>query len=158
MGRIDQVDKFMERAVELADENVRNGGQPFGAVIVKNNNIVAEGVNQLHQQYDISAHAEMLAIRKLQETLQTHDLTGYTMYASGEPCEMCLTAMYFTGIRDIYYSTTLKEAVDKGFEETEVMTDDDLNMMKTSMVYMPLRSTQDDPIERWVETVQKSSL
>lgn len=69
------MNQFMERALELAEKNVRDGGQPFGAVLVKDGKIVAEGVNELHHTYDISGHAEMLAIRKAQSELQTHDLS-----------------------------------------------------------------------------------
>src|SRR5690625_1819950 len=97
-----KLDKFMKRAVDLAIQNVQEGGEPFGAVLVKDGKVVAEGVNELHKKYDISGHAELVAIRKAQAEKQTHDLTGYTMYASGEPCPMCLTSMYFSGIKDAY--------------------------------------------------------
>ncbi|MFB1081689.1 nucleoside deaminase [Jeotgalibacillus sp. JSM ZJ347] len=105
---------FMKRAVELATDNVREGGHPFGAVIVKDGEIVAEGVNELHLHYDVSGHAEMLAIRRLQEQIQSHDLSDYTMYASGEPCPMCFTTMAFAGMTDIYYCASVEEAADAG--------------------------------------------
>lgn len=108
------MNKFMKRAVELAADNVRKGGQPFGAVLVKDGEIVAEGVNELHQKYDISGHAEMIAIRKAQHDLKTHDLSGYVMYASGSPCPMCLTAMSFSGITDIYYCASIEETAAAG--------------------------------------------
>ena len=97
--RDDVMDKFMERAVKLATENVRDGGTPFGAVLVKDGKIISEGVNELHHTYDSSGHAEMLAIRKAQAELKTLDLSDYTMYASGEPCPMCLSVMYLSGIK-----------------------------------------------------------
>src|SRR5690625_2316196 len=106
------MDKFMERAVELALENVKAGGEPFGAVLVKNGTIVSEGVNKLHKQFDISGHAELIAIRNAQQQEQTLDLAGYTMYASGEPCPMCLSAMYFSGITDVYYCQSVADAVE----------------------------------------------
>src|SRR5690625_6870776 len=93
----------MKRAVELSIQNVREGGGPFGAVLVKEDTIISEGVNELHKTYDVSGHAEMIAIRKAQSALQTHDLSEYTMYASGEPCPMCLTTMYLSGIKRGYY-------------------------------------------------------
>lgn len=150
-----KMDKFMNRAVELAVENIKEGGQPFGAVLVKNNKIIAEGVNKLHKTYDVSGHAELLAIRKVQAELKTDDLSDYSMYASGEPCEMCLTAMYFTGIREIYYSSSLKDAVEKGFEESEVMTEQNLKYLKDSMIYMPLAKEKEDPIRLWTERLTK---
>ena len=95
------MDLFMKRAIELAVENVKEGGQPFGAVLVKGDKVVAEGVNELHLKYDVSGHAELIAIRKAQAELRTLDLAEYTMYASGEPCPMCMTAIYFSGIEKV---------------------------------------------------------
>ncbi|CAM5218320.1 tRNA(Arg) A34 adenosine deaminase TadA OS=Ureibacillus acetophenoni OX=614649 GN=SAMN05877842_108108 PE=4 SV=1 [Ureibacillus acetophenoni] len=68
------MDQFMERAVELAIGNVREGGQPFGAVLVKDNRITSEGVNELHRKFNVSGHAELLAIRRVQEKFQTNNL------------------------------------------------------------------------------------
>ncbi|MFK4998852.1 nucleoside deaminase [Bacillus sp. N9] len=104
------MDAFMKRAVELAVNNVKEGGQPFGAVLVKHGEIVAEGVNELHLKHDVSGHAELLAIRRAQEKHETDNLQGYTMYASGEPCPMCMTAIYFSGIEKVYYCAPLEEA------------------------------------------------
>lgn len=144
----------MERAVELAVENVRCGGQPFGAVLVKNNNIVAEGVNELHKTYDISGHAELLAIRRAQEHVQTNDLSGYTMYASGEPCPMCLSAMYFVGIEKVYYCASVENAVEVGLGKSKAIYED---LQKTkaertlSMIQMPLKEGQENPMKLWKE-------
>ncbi|WP_338472405.1 nucleoside deaminase [Niallia sp. XMNu-256] len=142
----------MERAVQLALENVREGGQPFGAVLVKDKQIVSEGVNELHKKYDVSGHAELLAIRRAQEQFQTNDLSGYTMIASGEPCPMCLSAMYFAGIETVYYCTTVEEAVDAGLG-TSKMIYEDLQRPKAertlSMVHMPLNKGRENPMELW---------
>ncbi|MFJ7510105.1 nucleoside deaminase [Peribacillus simplex] len=148
------MDKFMERAVELAVENVREGGQPFGAVLVKNNNVVAEGVNELHKTYDVSGHAELLAIRRAQEHLQTNDLSGYTMYASGEPCPMCLTAMYLAGIEKVFYCASVENAVEVGLGKSKIIYED---LQKTkaerslSMIQMPLDEGQENPMKLWKE-------
>lgn len=75
----------MERAIEISAQNVREGGQPLGAVLVKDLKIITEGVNELHKKIDVSGHAEMLLIREAQGKLQTHDLSGFVMYASGKP-------------------------------------------------------------------------
>src|SRR5690625_4166102 len=112
-----KMDQFMKRAVELSIQNVREGGEPFGAVLVKDGQIVSEGTNELHKKYDVSGHAEMIAIRKAQSALQTHDLSGYTMYASGEPCPMCLTMMYMSGIENGYYCTSIEETAAVRSEE-----------------------------------------
>lgn len=144
----------MERAVELAVQNVREGGQPFGAVLVKNNNVVAEGVNELHKKYDVSGHAELLAIRRAQEQLQTNDLSGYTMYASGEPCPMCLTAMYFAGIEKVYYCASVENAAEVGLGKSKVIYEE-LQKAKIertlSMTQMPLNEGQVSPMKLWKE-------
>lgn len=148
------MDKFMEQAVKLAIGNVRDGGQPFGAVLVKNNRVVAEGVNELHKAYDVSGHAELLAIRRAQEQLQTNDLSGYTMYASGEPCPMCLSAMYFAGIEKVFYCASVENAVEAGLGKAKVIYKD-LQKPKAertiSMIQMPLIEGQENPMELWNE-------
>ncbi len=100
----------MKRAVELANENTAAEGEPFCAVLVKEGEIVAEGINELHKVCDVSVHAEMQAIRKRQLETQTVDLSGCIMYASGEPCPMCLGAMYLSGIKKGYYCLSIEDA------------------------------------------------
>ncbi len=100
---------YMKRAVELAIQNVKEGGQPFGAVLEKDGKIIGEGVNELHRVHDSSGHAELLAIRKAQQELQTLDLSGATMYASGHPCPMCYAVMRLAGIDQVYYYNDLPE-------------------------------------------------
>ncbi|MCM3399551.1 nucleoside deaminase [Oceanobacillus profundus] len=148
------MDKFMERAIELATENIQDGGQPFGAVLVKENNIITEGVNELHKTFDVSGHAELLAIRRAQAKLLTNNLSGYTMYASGEPCPMCLTAMYFAGIEQVFYCATVEEADEVGLGKSKEIYND-LKKAKTkrtlSMIRMPLREGQVNPMKLWDE-------
>src|SRR5699024_2491270 len=118
------MDKFMKRAVELSAENVREGGQPFGAVLVKDNEIIAEGVNEVHIKYDVSGHAELVAIRIAQEKLQTNDISGDIMNASGEPCPMCLTAMFYVGIEKEYDVSGHAELVAISIAQEKRQTDD----------------------------------
>lgn len=152
------MDQFMKRAVQLATQNVQEGGEPFGAVLVKDGEVVAEGVNELHKKYDISGHAELVAIRKVQEQLQTHDLSGYTMYASGEPCPMCFTSMYYSGIRDAYYCASVKETADAGLDASEVLYADLKNptdeRQTITMKQIPLEAGQEDPMKQWKERNQ----
>ncbi|PAV28260.1 tRNA-specific adenosine deaminase [Virgibacillus profundi] len=148
------MDEFMERAVELAADNVRDGGQPFGAVLVKDNNIIAEGVNELHKKYDVSGHAELLAIRRAQEKFQTNDLSGYIMYASGEPCPMCLTSMYFAGIEKIYYCASVDDAVAVGLGKSKDIYADlqkEKTKRKISMKQIPLDEKHVNPMRLWNE-------
>ncbi|HZG72721.1 MAG TPA: nucleoside deaminase [Chondromyces sp.] len=150
------MDKFMERAVELAVENVQNGGQPFGAVLVRSNEAIAEGVNELHKAYDISGHAELLAIRRAQEQLQTNDLSDCIMYASGEPCAMCLTAMYFAGIKKVYYSASVEDAADAGLEKSQFIYKE-LQKKRTertlSMIRVPIEENKENPMKLWKERI-----
>lgn len=148
------MDKFMEQAVQLAADNVREGGQPFGAVLVKDDKVIAEGVNELHKKHDISGHAELLAIRRAQNQLETNDLSGYTMYASGEPCPMCLTAIYFAGIEKVYYCASVEDAKEAGLGKSEIIYKE-LQKEKADrtldMVHMPLSNGQQNPMKLWEE-------
>ena len=107
--------RFMRRAVELSIENVKNGGGPFGAVIVKDGEIIAEGVNRVTANNDPTAHAEVTAIRAACSRLGTFQLDGCVVYTSCEPCPMCLSAIYWAGISKIYYGNTKKDADDINF-------------------------------------------
>lgn len=113
------MNEFMERALEIAAKNGREGGQPFGAVLEKDGKIIAEGINELHKKYDLTLHAEMVAIRNAQEKLQTNNLSGLVMYASGEPCPLCWTTMYIGGITKAYYCATNEDSVNAGLPDSE---------------------------------------
>lgn len=146
------MNKFMARAVELAADNVRSGGQPFGAVLVKNGEIIAEGVNEMHIKHDVSGHAELLAIRRGQEKLQISDLSGFSMYASGEPCAMCLTAMYFAGMDQIYYCASIEDAAEAGLGKSKQIYDDLRHAREDrglKIVHMPLQQGQENPMQLW---------
>ena len=97
---------FMDEAIALARENVANGGQPFGAVLVKNGKVVARAVNRMEADNDPTAHAELLALREAGAALATPRLDGCTVYASGQPCPMCLAAMRNAGIAEIVIGYT----------------------------------------------------
>lgn len=108
----------MRRAIELSIENVRNDGGPFGAVIVKNGVIVAEGTNRVTADNDPTAHAEVSVIRKASEKLATFDLSGCEIYTSCEPCPMCLGAIYWARLDKIYYGNTKHDAKQIGFDDS----------------------------------------
>jgi|SRR5699024_2182036 len=148
------MDQFMRRAVQLALENVEKGGGPYGAILVKDGEIISEGVNELHMHYDVSGHAELLAIRRAQEKLQTHNLSGYIMYASGEPCPMCLAAMYMAGIEEGYYCSSIEDSAELGMggsvklygEFKKAREERELEMKP-----MPLEEGMEDPMVLWKE-------
>jgi guanine deaminase len=110
---------FMARAIELAIENVRSGkGGPFGAAIVKDGKIIAEGTNSVTSTNDPTAHAEVMAIRDACEKLGTFQLDGCELYTSCEPCPMCLGAIYWARPDRMYYAGTAADASRVGFDDS----------------------------------------
>lgn len=113
------MNKFMQIAKENADKGILNNeGGPFGAVIVdENNNIISNGNNQVLNQKDPTAHAEIVAIREACKKLNTYDLSNYTLYTSCEPCPMCLSAIIWANIKKVYYGCTKHDADKIGFRD-----------------------------------------
>ena len=109
---------FMRRAIELSIQNVENGGGPFGAVIVKNGAIIAEGANRVTADNDPTAHAEVSVIRIAAKKLGTFDLSGCEIYTSCEPCPMCLGAIYWAHLDKIYYGNDKNDAKQIGFDDS----------------------------------------
>ena len=108
---------FMLRAIELSMISVKTNGGPFGCVIVKNNQIIAEGSNEVTKNNDPTAHAEIVTIRKACNKLKNFHLKGTEMYTSCEPCPMCLSAIYWSHIDKIYFGNTRIEAAKIGFDD-----------------------------------------
>jgi tRNA(Arg) A34 adenosine deaminase TadA len=114
----EQQEAFMREAIALSLSNIKtcNGG-PFGAVIVKNGEIIARGANNVTSTNDPTAHAEVVAIRQACERLQTFQLTGCEIYASCEPCPMCLGAIYWARLDKLYYANTKTDAAAINFDD-----------------------------------------
>lgn len=129
------MNKFMEIAKQNADNGIaKKEGGPFGAVIVdKEGNIIANGNNKVLKTNDPTAHAEIVAIRKASEELQTYDLSEYILYTSCEPCPMCLSAIIWANIKKVYYGCTKKDAGNIGFRD--------------DMIYDYLKRKNEDLIE-----------
>ena len=115
MSNVDH-EKFMRRAIELsALAGLEYGtGGPFGAVVVKDNKILAEGMNRVIASHDPTWHGEMEAIRLACITLQSSKLTGCTLYTTSEPCPMCVAASYWADLERIYFSATVEETLKYG--------------------------------------------
>ena len=112
------MNKCMKIADELAQQNIlTNDGGPFGAVIIKNNEIVGKGNNQVVLKNDPTAHAEIVAIRDACKNLGTFDLTGCEIYTSCYPCPMCLSAIIWSNIKMVYYGNTKEDAEKIGFRD-----------------------------------------
>src|SRR6202049_5075273 len=115
---------FMARAIQLSIENVVSGrGGPFGAVVVKDDEIIAEGTNQVTSRNDPTAHAEVLAIRDAGKKLGVFDLEGCEIYTSCEPCPMCLGAIYWARLSRVYFASTAEDAAKAGFDDSFIYSE-----------------------------------
>lgn len=108
----------MARALQLALDNVRAGGGPFGSVIVRDGGIVAEGANQVTATNDPTAHAEVIAIRTACSSLGIFELNDCEIYTSCEPCPMCLGAIYWARLSRIYFAGLASDAAKAGFDDS----------------------------------------
>ena len=110
-------EELMRRAIELSENSVRNGGGPFGAVIAKDGEIIAEGSNKVTINNDPTAHAQVCAIRNACKILNTFELANCVIYTSCEPCPMCLGAIYWARLSKIFYANDRKDAAEIGFDD-----------------------------------------
>jgi guanine deaminase len=109
---------FMRRVIEVALENVRTlQGGPFGALIVRNGRVLAEGANRVTTAIDPTAHAEIVAIRKACRVLGDFQLTGCDLYTTCEPCPMCLSAIYWSRMTRVFYACVAADAAAAGFDD-----------------------------------------
>ena len=115
--------KFMLRAIELSIKSANGLGGPFGCVVVKDNKIIAEGSNKVTFSNDPTAHAEIVAIRDACKKLNTFNLSGCDLYASCEPCPMCLSAIYWSHIDNIYYANTRDDAKKINFDDSMIYSE-----------------------------------
>ncbi len=110
---------FMARAIQLSIENVRSGrGGPFGALVVKDGEIIAEAANRVTSTNDPTAHAEVLAIRQACQKLGDFELKGCELYTSCEPCPMCLGAIYWARPARVYFASAAADAANAGFDDS----------------------------------------
>lgn len=130
-------EEFMKLAIEISRHSIENGGGPFGAVVVKDDKLVATGANRVTVIKDPTAHAEVMAIREACIKLATFDLSGCVIYTSCEPCPMCLSAMYWAHIDGYYYANSAADAARIGFDDAFIY--EELNKTKE---YRKIKSTQ----------------
>ena len=114
---------FMMKAIELSIKSANSKGGPFGCVIVKNEKIIAEGFNQVTTNNDPTAHAEIVAIRNACKILNDFFLKGCDLYTSCEPCPMCLSAIYWSHVDNIYYANTRMDAKDIDFDDSLIYSE-----------------------------------
>ena len=113
---------FLNMAIELARANIAAGGRPFGAVLVRDGQVLATGVNEILTSHDPTAHAELMAVRASRK-LGSPDLSGCAVYASGHPCPMCMAAMRLAGIREVAYAYSNDDGAPYGLSTAAVCAD-----------------------------------
>jgi len=119
MGKKDD-EKFMREAINICERGIKAGQSPFGAVIVKNSRVLIRGHNQVWMDNDITAHGEVVAIRKANKKLGKIKLDGCTIYSTTEPCPMCFSAIHWAGIDRIVYGASIKDVKKLGFGELTI--------------------------------------
>ncbi|MBQ5778716.1 MAG: nucleoside deaminase [Paludibacteraceae bacterium] len=124
---------FMRRAIRISIDNINQNGGPFGAVIVKDGQVVAESGNRVTENLDPTAHAEIMAIRQACEKLKTFDLSGCEIYSSCEPCPMCLSAIYWARLDALYFANTKEDAKQIDFDDSFIYEQIPLSIEKRSI-------------------------
>jgi guanine deaminase len=136
-------ERFLCEAIELAHANVEKGGRPFGAVVVKNGEVIATGVNEIFSTNDPTAHAELNAIRAASRQLGSPNLAGCAVYASGHPCPMCMAAMRLAGIGEVAYAYSNDDGTPFGLSTADIYAELARPFSEQSMKirYVPVRLT-----------------
>lgn len=148
----------MRRAIALSEKSARTGGGPFGAVIAKDGEIIAEASNTVTLDHDPTAHAEVNAIRQAARKLGTFDLTGCDIYTSCEPCPMCLGAIYWAHLDRIYYANDRKDAARRGFDDDFIYHEIALqpaDRHKQMQVLLPEEARK--AFDMWMESKDKTT-
>lgn len=146
-------DAFMREALALARDNIQAGGRPFGAVLVRDGQVVARAVNEIHCTQDPTTHAEMQAIRLASRQLGPR-LDGCVIYASGHPCPMCLAAMHLCGIERAFFAYGNDEGEPYGLSTAAVYEQMTRPPQQQSLVLSPLKPEGEDGLYRLWQQVR----
>ncbi|HRO12570.1 nucleoside deaminase [Amaricoccus sp.] len=146
-------ERFLREAIALARANVEAGGRPFGAVVVREGEILATGVNEIHATNDPTTHAEMEAIRAASRRLGSPDLAGCAVYASGHPCPMCLAAMRLAGVTRVAYACSNDEGAPFGLSTADLYQELARPFAEQSMAisHLPVRPEGADLYQAWAQ-------
>lgn len=150
MGASGMHEEFLREAIRLADESIANGGGPFGAVIVRDGEIVGRGNNRVTLNNDPTAHAEVQAIRDACANVGDFQLTGCQLYVNCEPCPMCLSAAYWARLDGVYYAASAEDAAKVGFDDVLIRQELRLEPVQRQMpMIQALREDAQPTFERW---------
>lgn len=149
--------EFILKAIQLAVENVQSGrGGPFGALVVKDGQIIATGVNEVTSNLDPTAHAEVVAIRNACQALGSFELSGCEIYCSCEPCPMCLGAIYWARPAHVFFAAPGKAAADVGFDDSFIREQICLPYQKQQLLISQLNHEQAlAPFQAWRDKPDK---
>jgi guanine deaminase len=156
-GALMAAEQHMRRAIALSVEMMRsNRGGPFGAVVVKDGSIVAEGFNQVTSTNDPTAHAEVVAIRRACQALGTFDLSGCEIYTSCEPCPMCLASIYWARLSRVYYANDRADAAKAGFRDDFLYNEIVLPLDQRAIPIQPLLRPEGwEAFQEWIDKPDK---
>lgn len=148
---------FLREAICLATNNVRNGGGPFGAIVVKDGKIVGRGVNRVTSNHDPTAHAEVVAIRDACRNLKSFQLDGCVIYSSCEPCPMCLGAIYWARLEKVIFAATKETASEAGFDDGFIYREIALSPEDRQIPFLHYRDSEHSaPFEEWISNSAKT--
>ena len=143
--------RFMRRAIELAEQGMESkAGGPFGAVVVKDNEIIAEGFNRVTSTNDPTAHAEVIAIREACRKLNSFQLDDCVIYTSCEPCPMCLGAIYWARPKKVFYACTREDAAEANFDDQFIYNELATDIRKRRVEFVELLRNEAKPVfQKW---------
>lgn len=148
--------RWLEAAISLAEENVAQGGGPFGAVIVRDGELLVNGQNRVTRDNDPTAHAEVVALRAAGQALASFDLSGTTLYSSCEPCPMCMASSLWARVDRVVYAADRHDAAAGGFDDLEFyeLFARDRSSWSTAVDVIPL-ATKTTPFKAWRANEQR---
>jgi len=148
--------QYMRKAIDIAVKNIENGGGPFGALIVKDNVVIASSGNSVTADNDPTAHAEVNAIRIAASLLKTFDLSGCVIYSSCEPCPMCLGAIYWARLDKLFFAATRTDAQNAGFSDALIYSEINLPIYERTLhtEHVSIENAE-FPFEEWKNLMDK---
>ncbi len=148
----DEIKEYMRMVIALANQNVSQGGGPFGALVVHKGRVIATGVNRVTANCDPTAHAEIMAIREAGRKLKTHILSECVLFTSCEPCPMCMSAIYWAHIPLVYYGNSQLDAHNIGFDDSLIYQQLALPMEKRAIIMTRVCAREAlETFRRWTE-------
>lgn len=150
-------EKYLREAIAMAAANVKNGGGPFGALIVRNDEVIGRGVNHVAYDNDPTAHAEVMAIRDACKNINDFRLDGCVIYTSCQPCPMCLGAIYWAHLDRIVFAASKSDAAKAGFDDSFIYDEFSLaHEQRAIPIHKMLVKEAAEPFEQWLKLENKT--